>query len=405
MSIDADAVADRPAVSEGPAADVPPLPDRAVLVHVGPHKTGTTSIQAALRRADERLAAQGVRYFGSRRERVEAAQAVRDAEERRGTKAIEPWTELVQAIHGESERRIVLSSEWFSEAGPAAIRRIVADLGPGRIHVVVTLRPLAAILPSQWQQYIQAGRTIAYDDWLTAMLDHPERGVTPSFWLRHRHDQLIARWVECVGRDRVTAIVVDDRDRARQLRVFEALLGLTPGLLELVDDRSNRSLTWPEIELVRAVNAELETVGIDGRRREDLVLFGAAVRLKGRLPGPDEPRVQTPGWALERLRTIVDDVVAGIASSGAHIVGDLDQLRVVPAAKGAANPEAGPWPEIAALVVSGILQRSGVLPRAEREGRRTVAPLHWVRTGQLVEALAGRGKRWLVRRLPRTGTQ
>ena len=38
------------------------------LVHIGPHKTGTTAIQGALHLARERLAAQGVVYPGRGRQ-------------------------------------------------------------------------------------------------------------------------------------------------------------------------------------------------------------------------------------------------------------------------------------------------------------------------------------------------
>ena len=55
-----------------------------------------------------------------------------------------------------------LSSEFFAEADDATARRVIADLGGARVHVVVTLRSLTRILPSQWQQYLQNGFDFRY---------------------------------------------------------------------------------------------------------------------------------------------------------------------------------------------------------------------------------------------------
>jgi hypothetical protein len=42
--------------------------------------------------------------------------------------------------------------------------------------VVVTLRPLARILPSQWQQYLQNGYCMPYLEWLDGILSKQTRG-------------------------------------------------------------------------------------------------------------------------------------------------------------------------------------------------------------------------------------
>ena len=46
---------------------VKPYPDGALVVHIGPPKTGTTSLQGAFDRARAAILAQGVRYVGPRR--------------------------------------------------------------------------------------------------------------------------------------------------------------------------------------------------------------------------------------------------------------------------------------------------------------------------------------------------
>src|SRR5690606_18674571 len=147
-------------------------------------------------------------------------------------------------------RTVLVSSEFFADAREAAVRRAVADLG-GDPYVLVTLRPLGRIMPSQWQQYVQNGLKTGYVKWLRAMLREAETTtLTPSFWQRHRHDRLVERWAEVVGPDRVVVVVLDESDPDQLLRDVEGLFSLPAGTLEApISD--NRSLTWPEIELIR----------------------------------------------------------------------------------------------------------------------------------------------------------
>src|SRR4029079_4184492 len=140
-------------------------------------------------------------------------------------------------------------------------KRIAHDLGRDRIHVVMTLRPLAVILPSQYQQFVQGGMTRPYEEWLGALLaDPPRKERSPLFWQRHRHDELVARWANVVGIDRVTVIVADDKEPDAVPRVVQRLVWLLPGTLELEWNSSNRSLTRAEIELVRALNRAFRSV-------------------------------------------------------------------------------------------------------------------------------------------------
>lgn len=334
------------------------------MLHIGPHKTGTTSVQGAFHHARRDVAAQGVHYAGPNRHPRQAAQAAatRSARGRRGG-SMRAWNGLVREIR-RSRGRVVVSSEWLSDAAPPDIRRIVDDLDPARVQVVVTLRPLASILASQWQQFVQAGVSIAYEPWLRTIFDGPDSGTGKRFWHRHRHDRLIERWAAVAGPQRLTAVVADDRDHAAVLRVFERLLGLRDGTLQLDPDRTNRSLTRPEAELVRTMNDHLAGVGIEGPQRLDLVLFGAAASLKLREADRAEPRILTPAWALERAAAAAGEIVDGIRGSGVRVVGDLDRLLEGPSA---ATARATPrpvlervWPDIAATGALGVLTAAGL---------------------------------------------
>jgi hypothetical protein len=313
----------------GPDHAVPLLPERAILVHIGPHKTGTTTLQAAFHRGRGPLAAQGVLYAGGGRRPIMAVLALRRARARRpAVPEMRHWSGLVDEARG-AAGRVVISNEAFADASPKAIARLVRDLGPDRVHVVATLRPFASILPSQWQQFVQSGLTASFDDWLREVIDPNAPAPRRVFWRRHRHDELIARWVDAVGAERVTVIVLDD-DPVRLPRLFEGMLGLRDGTLVENAAIRNRSLTWPEAEAVRAINQAFSAAGYPAALQTQLVGRGVVQRLRRRQPDPTEPRIVLPGWAVERVAAVARDIVAGLLDSRVRILGDVDRLRMVP---------------------------------------------------------------------------
>jgi hypothetical protein len=312
-----------------------------------------------------------------------------------------PWRALLAEIDRARGARVVISSEWFADARDEAIRLLVRDLDPSRLHVVVTLRPLASILASQWQQLVQGGMTTAWLDWLQAVFDRPESAAGVRFWHRHRHDRLIERWAAVVGPDRVIAVVADDRDRTAVLRAFERLTGLAAGTLTLDPDRANRSLTSAEAELIRATNLALPTMGIDGAARLELVLFGAAANLRNRAPAADEPRIELPPWAARRAADVAREIVAGIRASAVGVVGDLDRLATSKGARTerrATARTAGPtgeaaWAEITAAGAMGVLVALGLARSSRAVGRAvdvlSASRIRSVVMGRIRDAVTG----------------
>jgi hypothetical protein len=307
------------------------------LLHIGPHKTGTTAIQGALHLARERLAAEGVVYPGRGRQPLWPILAVTGQPALLGgpRPEISYWDSLVRDVRNvraAGDQRVVLSSEFFAEADDATARRVVADLGGARVHVVVTLRSLTRILPSQWQQYLQNGFHFGYLEWLEGILSEPPQTPTPGFWRRHRHDALIARWAAENGPENLTVIVLDESDRLMLLRVFESMLGLPAGFLVPEERAVNRSLTAPEAELVRLLNSEFSRRGYPHRDYARFMRYGAVEHMKdGRRPSADEPKIATPAWALARAAEISGEMAGRIDALGVNIVGDIASLGKLPA--------------------------------------------------------------------------
>ena len=168
------------------------LPEEALLLHVGPHKTGTTAVQSAFFAASAALREHGVHYPGRSRTPIQAVVAVTGHGPMLGEPPLDirDWERFVASIPGHG--RVVVSSEFFADAVGEAVDRVVTDLGRDRVHVVVTLRPLDKIAPSQWQQYVQNGSVSPLRRWLKKTLREDDPNVS-GFWRRHRHDVLVDR--------------------------------------------------------------------------------------------------------------------------------------------------------------------------------------------------------------------
>ncbi len=389
------------------------LPEGARLVHIGPHKTGTTSLQAALYGARPAMLAQGVRHVGRTRNPASAVRAVTGQNAPTSTDtppSIRYWRDLVGEFRRAREPRVVVSSEFFSWATPDIIQRIVNDLDRDRLHIVVTLRPLGKILPSQWQQNVQAGAHLGYEDWLRAVLGDPPGRPAKPFWKLHRHDQLIARWADVVGPERMTAVVVDEHDHSMLLRAFGEMLGLSEGTLAPDRDLANRSMTLAEIETVRHFNVAAREMGVSRAVHAKSMRFGSAIHMKMRVPGPGEARIETPQWALDRAAAVASTMIPVIASSGVRIVGDLDSLTRVQEGRAGENPapEVQVTPEVAARMAMGVLISSGLArPHGGRgAGDVWIEPIEVARvsTPQLIAVILRRVRGAVLRGIsPRRG--
>lgn len=341
-----------------------PLPDGSRILHIGPPKTGTTALQGAFHLGRREVEKQGVHYASTGRHAMTAVLAATGMPSPWAADRKPPpmwnWTRLRGGILGSSAARVVLSSEFLADASPDAIRRIVGELDPTRVQVVVTLRPLARILPSQWQQFVQNQLTQPFDEWLDGLLNRPRGEVTPAFWRRHRHDELVARWTDVVGPQRMTVVALDDRDRDMVLRVFEQLTGLTTGTLVAEPDMANRSMTVPEIEVVRAFNGAFKAAKLPAPLYGRIMRFGAAAEMRSRTPEPGEARIELPTWSREPIAALARDMMAAIRASGVRVIGDLDRMAEVPDGGRTEPEDVVVSPAVAASAAMGVLVASGL---------------------------------------------
>jgi hypothetical protein len=311
------------------------LPPATRLIHIGPHKTGSTAVQVAFAAARSELESYGVHYPGRGQRPRQAGWSIGLPGKAGLPRPPEShWDALVADVAGAGDARVCISNEDFGRAGPRQRARIVADLGGDRAHVVAVARRLDSYLPSQWQERVKAGVTLSWEAWLEIVLEeeptrnHYER---TNVWRAHDVGGLLSRWQEVVAPEQITLIVSDDSDRELLPRTFERLLGLPNGLLKPHPDRSNRSLRWAEVEVVRAAHGAFAAAGVSRRARDPWMFAGVLPALReADLPrsGPATPPF--PEWAIDHVRRLGEERAEAVRASGVRVVGTADTLLSSP---------------------------------------------------------------------------
>jgi hypothetical protein len=342
-----------------------------VLLHIGPPKTGTTALQQSLAAARPELKAQGVLYPGTKPSHwtpsCSAFGIAKTAHPADPAVPPEVWQTFIERVARRKDRAVV-SSEQFADATPEQAARFVDDLGGAAVvKVMLTLRPLAMILPSSWQQSLKSGapkplpgpmrkvksRLVKpYDQWLRETID----GKNDTFWGRFDYSGLVQRWAQVVGAQRVAVVVVDTGDPLRILRDAEQVIGLTPDTLQRVVTKTNRSLSYEEAALVREWLLRLEQqVPMPAAQYHQWIRRGALWGLvDGRTPGADEHAIRTPDWALDEVNSRTESMIETIRETGVAVYGELADL-VVPQAPTADPGEVNTVPvDVAIQLLMGL---------------------------------------------------
>lgn len=310
-------------------------PERAggppVFLHIGLPKTGTSYLQSALSNSRERLAAQGVLVPGERRSAhtLEVwdlfGRRPRGAEQSNVTGA---WDAMVAAVSAWSGSHAVISSELLSSANDRQVRRTVRSLGSAEVHVVVTVRDLARVVPATWQQELTKGRLWSWEDYVAAVRD-PESGPATAglaFWLRQDLVRVLDAWEAAVPRDRIHLVTVPPAGSPPDVLLsrFSEAVRIDPDWLDVdvKPSTGNTSVGLVEAEVLRQLN-----LGLGGRLNERQYTRVVQYAVK---PALQQQPNDTPIALSSEDRKWVEEkssaLVATLRTRGHHVLGDLDDL-------------------------------------------------------------------------------
>lgn len=388
-------------------AEVAALPEGAILLHIGPYKTGSTAIQQALYDRRDVLAEHGVHYPGQWRRLFREGHALMQWSPRgRPVPPVSVWDDFAADIRSRDDVRVCLSTEDFGrirEAGKA--HKVVEDLGADRLHIIAVARAYHRLMPSHWQERVKSHERRSYDEWLHELLEGDDSSeVHRSFWTSHDVEYMASRWLDVLPAEHFTFVVTDDGDRELLPRTFERLLDLPEGLLT-PEQTTNASLSMNAVELLRRVNGEFAERGWSDRDYVRLVQSGVVPELQaaGRSAG-DVPVPALPGWARPFVAERSERRVAIIEDLGVRVVGDPACL-LLPELPDTVQADLLPdrisvdaaWRAVTGVVAASL--RPAERPPEGRRGPRRAAPSAQVGAEPISSASGRELVRELVRRV------
>src|ERR1700734_1769822 len=211
------------------------------------------------------LAARGVVLPGHHpQDHFRANQDLRGIEKRPDDPA-GSWTgewEILAHQAGQAPRTAVISHELFCAADEEQAARAVRSLQPAEVHVVLTVRDMASLLPAEWQETIKHRNARGWTDWLSDVIDRESVDADRRqwwFWRVHDTLALLAIWSQLVPPERVHVITTPARgsDNGLLWERFASLLEVDPASVDLGRARANASLGLPEVEFLRRLNEVL----------------------------------------------------------------------------------------------------------------------------------------------------
>jgi len=260
------------------------------VLHIGPHKTGTSYLQVLFRELSSRMKSRGILYppqWTTEGALGHVALVTRLRAQIADDNLRREFSEL-------SDSRcdvVLISAEDLSGLSVAQIATLKELIGAHPVSVVFYCRRWSDLLPSVWQELIKHGRTLTLPEYVASHLANPAASTRINYALT------LDRFAEVFSRDNLFLAsysnIVDGGESLAE-HFFGTFLSWpdAPGLRKIV---VNASLSPFDTEMIRILNA------MRSLRQGDP---GGAVRVKY-LQMRDELDLDVPFAAMERHRATV----------------------------------------------------------------------------------------------------
>ena len=336
------------------------MPADRVFVHIGLPKTGTSYLQAIAWPGRSQLRDAGLLLPGARKsDHLFASMIVRDdpGVARRGPDAPRAW-DRIRADIADWNGDALISHEFFGAASQLQAGRMVEQLAPAEVHVIITAREPLGLFTSSWQESLKNKATIPLADYGRTESEDP-RAVWD--WRSLDLGLVLERWAPTVSPGRLHLITATPAGSAREVlwERFAGVLGIDPETCDTSRGFPNSSMGVAEAETLRRVNERL--TGFNNARDRGVWLrsFLADERLVPRRgesfwPAPDQ---------VEDARRRGARAVEMIRAAAYDVVGDVDLLLVPDDLPPRRNPESVTDAEVADVALDLVATLLGELKR------------------------------------------
>lgn len=265
-------------------------------VHIGLHKTGSTSLQSFMVANTELLADHGVAYPSAGR--LGGPGHVNLFREVGNLQRFDPdqgtWADVLTLTRRRDVRRVVVSSEDLSMLAPDRIPRLASITADVDLQIVVYLRPQDQLIQSVYAQRCRDGRvTVPFEDFADSTKN--ER--------RYRFADLLRLWADNVGLERIAVRPLEpgQLQGGSLLEDFLHVIG-EADLMPLMQPvpRRNRSPDRTALEVLRRIAAR--RADDDFNRTRFAATVGRRV-VKAALQLPQTSAPLLSGAAAARLRS------------------------------------------------------------------------------------------------------
>jgi hypothetical protein len=306
--------------------------ERKVFLHIGLHKTGTTYLQNMFRDNRDRLLEQGVHFPGGKGQAGQGF-AVWDLLGRRpptgqGDERIAgQWKSLVASVAEADAPTSLISEESLSLATVRQATRAVNAFVGAEVHVIVTVRDLARVLVSAWQEDIKNDKTWSWAEYAAAVRDVKAQAVNPArdFWLRQDLPAILETWQAVLPVERMHVVTVPPPKSSSDL-LLERLASVVGFEIDTLDDNiawSNETIGVAGTEVLRRLNQRLAH-GLTERQYVRVVKRGVVRTLAERT---DPARFTLPAEDFEWVQERSAAMIAFVRTGGYPVVGDLEELQ------------------------------------------------------------------------------
>lgn len=223
-----------------------------IVLHIGPHKTGTTSVQKFLKKHTRKTKKQF--YYPPIPDGHGPGHALlawHTLGVRTDIQPVAPLADVISEAAGKGVRQLVLSAEDFSIAFFTGMDKLAKALERHPVHLICTFTPVARRVLSIWQEEVKHGALYPSSDIPSFAANSPT--LQPA---------LARKFTEALNPSRVSLILAYSSDPAALLKVVGDIIGLDvppdPAMAP-----ANVSMGTIEIETLRAFNAITHQQGVD----------------------------------------------------------------------------------------------------------------------------------------------